>query len=217
MNAAKSQQLAERTPACDLPGRRLRIAYPARTTGKPPMHATGEPPAPGYEVRIVELRIGDSDYRMRALSDRQQYSDPDGDAERAGISSATWPIFGQLWPAGIVLAEAANAMPIAGRRILEFGCGLALTSLVLQRRGADITACDHHPLVEDFLRQNAALNRLPQVRYRDAPWESDDADLGRYGLLLGGDVLYERDHVPLLAGFLQRHADPIAEIVVADP
>jgi predicted nicotinamide N-methyase len=172
---------------------------------------------PGYAVRIVPLRIGGNDYRIRALSDRQQYADPQGDAERAGISSASWPLFGQVWPAGIVLAEAASAMPIVGRRILEFGCGLALSSLVLQRRGADITASDHHPLAEGFLRENAALNGLPQVPYRDAPWAEEDSGLGRFDLLLGGDVLYEQDHVPLLAGFLQRHAAPIAEIVVADP
>ncbi len=53
--------------------------------------------------------------------------------------------------------------------------------------------------------------------YRDAPWGSDDPNLGRYDLLLGGDVLYERDHAPLLARFLQRHAEPVAEIVVSDP
>ena len=125
---------------------------------------------PGYATQIVPLRIGGSDYRIRALSDRQQFADPDGSAERAGISSASWPLFGQLWPAGVVLAEAASALPIAGRRILEFGCGLALASLMLQRRGADVTASDHHPLAEDFLLQNAALNGLPQVPYRDAPW-----------------------------------------------
>jgi predicted nicotinamide N-methyase len=181
------------------------------------MAESGESRVPGYAIQIVPLRIGGSDYRIRALSDRQQFADPDGSAERAGISSASWPLFGQIWPAGVVLAEAASALPIAGRRILEFGCGLALASLVLQRRGADITASDHHPLVEDFLLQNAALNGLPQVPYRDAPWAVDDASLGRYDVLLGADVLYERDHVALLTGFLERHAEQVAEILITDP
>ena len=181
------------------------------------MTASEEPHAPGYDVRIVALRIGDSDYRVRALSDRRQFADPDGEAERAGISSALWPLFGQIWPAGVVLADAASMLPVEGRRILEFGCGLALSSLVLQRRGADITASDHHPLVADFLRHNAALNGLPGIPYRDAPWIEENPGLGRFDLLLGGDVLYERDHVPLLAGFLQRHAAPVAEILITDP
>ena len=172
---------------------------------------------PDYQTRIVELRIGDHDYRIRALSDRMQYHDPNGAAERAGISSAAWPIFGQLWPGGGALAQAADTMDVAGRRILEFGCGLALVSLVLARRGADITACDIHPLAEEFLRINAELNGLPPIRYRHAPWDADDPALGRYDLLLGGDVLYERDHAALLAGFLERHANPGARIVIGDP
>ena len=181
------------------------------------MTASEEPRTPGYDVRIVMLHVGGSDYRIRALSDRQQFADPDGDAERAGISSALWPLFGQIWPAGVVLAEAVSAIPIEGRRILEFGCGLALSSLVLQRRGADITASDHHPLAAEFLQHNAVLNGLPEIPYRDAPWIDESLDLGRFDLLLGGDVLYERDHVPLLAGFLERHAAPIAEILITDP
>lgn len=172
---------------------------------------------PGYAVQIIPLRLGGAEYRIRALRDRQQYADPRGDAERAGISSAAWPLFGQIWPAGLVLAEAVSGMPIEGRRILEFGCGLALSSLVLQQRGADITASDHHPLAGQFLRENSVLNGLPPIPYRDAPWANESLNLGRYDLLLGADVLYEREHVALLAGFLQRHAQPVAEIVVADP
>ena len=172
---------------------------------------------PGYETQIVELSIGRSAFRICALRDRQQYHDPDGEAERTGISSAAWPIFGQLWPGGNALAEAAATMPIEGLRILEFGCGLALTSLVLKRRGADITACDIHPLAPEFLRINAELNGLPPISYRHAPWDADDPGLGRYDLLLGGDVLYERDHAPLVAGFVERHANPLARVVVGDP
>lgn len=49
------------------------------------------------------------------LSDLQQYADPDGEAERAGISSAQWPLFGQLWPSGLRLAEAVQGLEVAGR------------------------------------------------------------------------------------------------------
>ena len=55
------------------------------------------------------------------------------------------------------LAEGAG-FAFAGMKILEVGCGIGLCSLVLQRRGADITASDYHPLAEEFLRFNAALN-----------------------------------------------------------
>lgn len=171
----------------------------------------------GYNTEIVTVRVGEADYRLRKLTDRQQFFDPEGVAERAGISSATWPLFGMIWPAGLALAERMASFPIGGKRILEVGCGLALSSLVLQRRGADITASDNHPLAGEFLQHNAQLNGLPPVRYRHAPWRGVDHELGAFDLIIGGDVLYERDHADLLAGFLSLHAKPVAQIVVADP
>jgi len=172
---------------------------------------------PGYSVHTTTVRVGATEYLVRALSDKQQFSDASGAAERAGISSATWPLFGVLWPAGLVLAEEMSNFPVAGKRVLEIGCGLGLSSLVLQRRGADITASDHHPLAEEFLLANATLNGLPEVRFRLAQWSGPNPELGAFDLIIGGDVLYERDHVGLLAGFLALHARPEAEILITDP
>jgi len=171
----------------------------------------------GYETETVALRIGGLDYRIRMLKDRQQYSDPDGSAERAGISSATWPLFGMFWPAGLALAEAMTHFPVEGKRILEVGCGTGLSSLVLQRRGADVTASDHHPLAAEFLEHNVQLNALPPIRYHDAQWQEPNPELGEFDMIIGGDVLYERDHPALLAGFIERHAKPHACVVIAEP
>lgn len=172
---------------------------------------------PGYETRKLEVRIGEHTFRLKALLDHQQYSDPEGRAERAGISSATWPLFGQLWPASRALAEAVNEIDIADRRILEVGCGLGLPSLVLQRRGADITASDHHPKVKRFLDYNAELNRLRPIKFFDLPWEEPAPKLGRFDLIIASDVLYERNHAELLAKLIDRHARAHAEVLISCP
>jgi predicted nicotinamide N-methyase len=165
----------------------------------------------------VNHHIGGSDFRIRALLNRQQFSDPDGSAERAGVPPAAWPLFGVVWPAGLALAEEMSHFPIAGKSILELGCGIALTSLVLARRGADITACDYHPLAEAFLQHNVALNQLPALPFRTAPWLGPNPLLGRYDLIVGSDLLYERDHAELLAGFIGQHAQPASQVLIADP
>jgi predicted nicotinamide N-methyase len=171
----------------------------------------------GYRTRQLVVRLGDHDFRIRALSDLQQFADPHGFAERLGISSAQWSLFGQVWPSGRVLAEAMFSFEIAGKRILEVGCGLGLSSLVLQRRKADITASDQHPLAESFLARNAKQNDLPTLTYRDLHWATPDRKLGRFDLLIGSDILYERDHIDLLTTLLKRHALDSAEIVFTDP
>lgn len=172
---------------------------------------------PGYTTRQFDVRLGGHDYRVRALSDRQQFADPDHLAARIGISSALWCLFGQVWPSGRVLAEAMCTFDVAGKRILELGCGLGLSSLVLQRRRADVTASDHHPLAEAFLEYNATQNQLPHVRYRDLPWEIPDLALGRFDLIIGSDILYERGHAGLIADLLLRHARPDVEVLITDP
>jgi predicted nicotinamide N-methyase len=172
---------------------------------------------PGYTTRLLTLRFGGHDYRIRALSDLQQFADPQGRAERAGISSAQWSLYGQVWPAGRVLAQAMSGFDIAGKRILELGCGLGLSSLVLQRRQADITASDHHPLAEEFLTYNAALNGMSTPAYLDLAWTLPQPNLGRFDLIIGSDLLYERGHAEQLATLGANHAPPAAEVLITDP
>jgi predicted nicotinamide N-methyase len=170
-----------------------------------------------YLVKFETLTLGGLDYRIRSLLDRQQYADADGAAERAGISSASWPLFGLVWPSARILAGIVQGLPIAGRRILEIGCGLGLASLVMQRRGADITASDLHPLAAGFMAENLALNRLAALDFRTGNWSDSDATLGAFDLIVGSDVLYERDLPEALAGFLDRHAKATAEVIIIDP
>jgi predicted nicotinamide N-methyase len=41
--------------------------------------------------------------------------------------------------------------------------------------------------------------------------------LGRFDAIIASDVLYERDHAELIAGMVERHAAPRAEVLVTDP
>lgn len=171
----------------------------------------------GFETRKIDVQVGAFKGRIRALSDHMQYADPKGKAERAGICSASWSLFGQLWPASQVLAKALKNIDIDNRRILELGCGLGLPSLVLQYRGADVTASDHHPLSESFLDYNAALNQLPIIPYIDLPWNEETPGTGQFDLIVGSDILYERNHAGMLAELIQRLAAPTAKVLITCP
>lgn len=170
-----------------------------------------------YDVDTVSYRVGEDSYQLRTLRDRQQYSDPEGVAARAGVPPSSWPLFGLVWPSGRVLAEEMSRFEVEGKRVLEVGCGIGLCSLVLWRRKCDITATDYHPLAGEFLQLNAALNDLPPLRFLVAPWGQPNPQLGRFDLIVGADLLYERDQPELLAGFIGRHAKPISEVLIADP
>lgn len=172
---------------------------------------------PGYAVREIRQPIGGHEFRLRVLSDTQQFADRDGHSARIGLSSAQWSLFGQVWPSGRLLAQAMQRFDIAGKRILELGCGIGLASLVLQRRGADVIASDAHPLAESFLAYNAALNALPAIHYRHMRWDTPLQALGLFEVIIASDVLYERNHAELLGAVVERHASAQAEVLVTDP
>jgi predicted nicotinamide N-methyase len=155
--------------------------------------------------------------RIRSLLDRNQFHDPDGEAAALGIDDAAWSMFGQVWPSSLVLADLVQAHELRGKRILEIGCGLAIPSLVACQRGADVTALDRHPLAAEFLRENLLLNALPPLPFRRRNWFEADVELGKFDLIIASDVLYERHHPESLSIFIQRHASPVAEILVVDP
>lgn len=171
----------------------------------------------GLRVVTGTHQIGGREFQVRALADRQQFDDPDGLAAQLGISSAQWSLFGVLWPAGLALAREMASFDVSGKHILELGCGLGLASLVLQERGADITASDHHPSARAFLEHNARLNGLAPIPFHAASWAGPNLTLGDFDLVIGADVLYERGHAAAVASFLGLHARPVAEVLLTDP
>jgi len=163
------------------------------------------------------IEIGDVDIHIRSLRDNQQFYDPEGTAEALGISSAVWPLFGVLWPSSRALATLMCDYDVGDRRILEIGCGLGLASLVLNQRGANITATDYHPSVEAFMEVNTTLNGAPPIPFERTSWADGDDSLGRFDLIIASDVLYERGEEVALADFIDRHASATCEVIVADP
>lgn len=174
-------------------------------------------PSTPYQLKFETVSGSGDDLQLRSLLDRQQFYDPLGEAEREGISSSAWPIFGLLWPSGRVLAHVMLTFELGGRRILELGCGLALASLVVHRRGGNITASDCHPLAAAFLLENLKLNRLPAMKYQSGNWSRSNPILGRFDLIIGSDVLYDRGQPEVLSQFIDLHAQPNAEVLIVDP
>ncbi len=174
------------------------------------------PPEPGYAVRLQKLTFGGRELLVQSLLDKQQFHDPDQQAEKLGVSPAHWSLFGNLWPAACVLAERLTQIDFQNRRVLEVGAGLGLASLIAQSRGADITASDIHPLSQVFLDGNAARNQLPPIAFHRGSWADHDPQLGRFSLIVASDVLYEGNHAALLSDFIQRHAERTAEVLMVD-
>ena len=168
-------------------------------------------------VRYQTIEFGEIDIHLRTLRDRQQYSDPHGLAEDLGISSALWPIFGMVWPSSLVMSHFMLDFDFKTKSVLEIGCGIGLTSLLLNHLKVDISATDYHPEVEAFLENNVQINGGKKIPYERLDWQNDLKANRQFDVIVGSDLLYEDDHIFLLANFIERHAKPQCEVIIVDP
>jgi predicted nicotinamide N-methyase len=144
---------------------------------------------------------------------------PDEAADLPDDGPVEWaplvPYWAVLWRSGMALArEVANA-DLAGRTVVELGCGLGVPSLAAARGGADVLATDADEEALELLERNARENGLGVATAR-VEWKTPDALVARgpFDLVLAADVLYERPSLALLASLLPRLG---GEFWLADP
>lgn len=126
------------------------------------------------------------------------------------------PYWAELWPSGVALARYVGGLDLAGRRVLEVGCGLALPSLAAALAGADVLATDWAPEALELAERNAATNGLV-LTTAALDWAAMPADAGTFDLVLAADVLYEKRNAAPVLAVLERVTAAIGEALVADP
>jgi predicted nicotinamide N-methyase len=128
------------------------------------------------------------------------------------------PYWSVLWRSGLALARDLDAEELAGLRVVELGCGLAVPSMAAARAGATVLATDADPEAIELVARNAELNGLEidaaAVDWTSAAATDELASRGPFDLVLAADVLYERPTVARMLSLLPRLA-PAAWL--ADP
>ncbi|HEX7242323.1 MAG TPA: class I SAM-dependent methyltransferase, partial [Longimicrobiaceae bacterium] len=107
--------------------------------------------------------------------------------------------------------------PLPAGPVLELGCGVALPSLALLRRGAEVTATDYYADALLFARANAERNGVGELRTALLDWRDLPPEPRRFATVLAADVLYEARNAETLAGLLPRVVAPGGSALVADP
>ncbi|MCP4688542.1 MAG: methyltransferase domain-containing protein [Desulfobacterales bacterium] len=159
-----------------------------------------------YEVEVVPLTIGDKTLKILKLKDFEAEIDKRVEAESVGISDL--PLWAMLWEASFVLAHFIGRQPVApGRRILEIGAGMGVVGLHAAMCGHEVVITDINEDALRFARANAALNGCDGVEVRCLDW-ADPGPLETYDMIIGSEVVYERETYPLLVRFLRRALSP---------
>ena len=178
-----------------------------------PWAAVHDPLSP-FQVVHEQLEIGPLRLSIARPRSAEDLIDEDEYANDERL-----PYWAELWPSAHVLAEELLVHDLAGRRVIELGCGVGLPSIAASLLGARVLATDWYGDALAFTRANAAASGA-RVETLLVNWNAPPTTLFTHGgadLVVGADVLYEERNGPALAALLPRIVGPYGEVLIADP
>jgi predicted nicotinamide N-methyase len=129
------------------------------------------------------------------------------------------PYWAVVWESALGVAEHLAARdgqsPLAGRRVLDLGCGMGLVGAVAAMLGAETTLGDIDTAALLFARLNTLpwAERCTVIR---CDWQAD-ALPGAFDLIVGADVLYDLDQWPHIEAFARRRLAPGGVLLLGEP
>lgn len=148
----------------------------------------------------------------------------DVDALVDGISSEEFrvderlPYWAELWHSAVALSMMLEDDPVtvAGRTVLELGCGLGLSGIVAAHLGGRVTLSDFDAVALLAAELNAVQNGVGDaVRIMHLDFRTPPSD--RWDVLLAADVIYERRFIDPLIDCIDACLAPGGCMYLAEP
>lgn len=132
------------------------------------------------------------------------------------------PYWAFAWAGGQALARFVldNPARVAGRDVLDLGSGSGLTAIAARRAGARrVVAADIDPISCTAARLNAGLNgtEIEIIAEDLLAAHSATALVPEPGVVLVGDLFYERELAVRVLGFIERRQAAGACVLAGDP
>ncbi|HHI97505.1 MAG TPA: methyltransferase domain-containing protein [Thermodesulfatator atlanticus] len=105
-----------------------------------------------------------------------------------GLKVENFPFWLKIWEASLVLADFMASVKPQGR-VLELGAGLGVVGLTAAAFGHEVTLTDYEDECLDFLRLNAAYNRLENVTVERLDWR-EPKELGQFQIIVGAEIVF---------------------------
>jgi predicted nicotinamide N-methyase len=188
------------------PDDQLMLSLPQRNPGKPSSAFPGQQLynelSAIYDLQEREIQVGSTNFSLVVVRE------PDSLLERIlpedFALDERMPYWAQLWSSSFVLARyCLEHRDLRRKRVLDLGCGLGLAGIAAAKAGASVVMVDYERDALRFARLNAGKNLAPEtgsssILFREIDWRIP-GEIGRFDVILAGDVVYERrNFLPLL-------------------
>ncbi len=166
-----------------------------------------------YRVETVPLKIGDKVLKTLQIQDYEEYLVELLEAKGVGIKDL--PYWAKIWEASFVLAYFLGKQPVKeGRRILEIGAGVGIVGIYAALCGHRVTVTDINADALLFAKANALLNGVSADIVQRLDWNDSNLSAS-YDVIVGSEVVYDRQTYPTLVHFLRSALAPGGMIFLA--
>ena len=166
-----------------------------------------------YRVETVPFKIGDKVLKTLQIQDYEEYLVELLEAKGVGIKDL--PYWAKIWEASFVLAYFLGKQPVKeGRRILEIGAGVGIVGIYAALCGHRVTVTDINPDALLFAKANALLNGVSADIVQCLDWNDSNLSAS-YDVIVGSEVVYDRQTYPTLVHFLRSALAPGGMIFLA--
>jgi predicted nicotinamide N-methyase len=177
-----------------------------------------------YQTLVETIRIAGREYAFTRVADPNRVLDEICDAEdriekvsgrRKDGNHLHLPYWAELWDSALGMGGLLIEQGIASCDVLDLGCGMGFTGTVAASLGHRVTFADLETPALLFAKLNS-LSYCPTARARQLNWQT--ARLGeRFDLILGADILYERQQWDHLEPFWRAHLAPAGRVLLGEP
>jgi len=172
-----------------------------------------------FDVVTQEVRFSPYCWNLLAVRDTNRLLDEITPAQFE--ADGRLPYWADLWASSPVLAGHLRQRPgLAGKDLLELGCGLGLAGIAAAQAGATVVMTDYEEDALEFARFNAATNldpgELSRVTIRCMDWRNAEIP-ERFDIIMGADIAYERRNFEPLLCLVRRLLRPGGTFLLTDP
>ncbi len=176
-----------------------------------------DPLAP-FSPRIERVTVGGRELELVVLDDDAVLDALTARPESAAAPPPDNPYFGLIWESALVLGgQVLGSGSLAGKTVLDLGCGVGITGISAALAGARVTFADVMPEAVVLARQNAARNRVDGEFVRFDLRAPDGFHGRRFDRVLASDLLYERGQPRAMLAALDLLLAPGGAALLSDP
>ncbi|MFH2009511.1 MAG: 50S ribosomal protein L11 methyltransferase [bacterium] len=126
------------------------------------------------------------------------------------------PVWMISWPAAFGLAEfLVHEAGVAGRSVLELGCGTAVVGVAASLAGARVASTDYDVRALAVARRNGRENGCPALALGRLDWYRPSL-AQRYELVVGSEITYHEAAFQPLLTTLKQAVTPGGTVVLSD-